>query len=643
MKRTCVLMLLVLWTCVSVAQINTARMLDMGRNAIYFEDYVVAIQYFNQVIKAKPYLAEPYFWRGYAKLCLEDYQGAVKDCSAALEINPFLPKAYYCRAFAENHTGQQEAAVADLRQSTRFEPGNIHTTQLLIDQLMRMDRNDEALQVCDSFLVSYPLYNVIRLQRSNLMLARHDTVAAIQDLDLVLQANANNDMAYAQRAIIAFQQKQHDKALADIGSAIKCAPYRADYFGYRAIMRMNTNNLRGAMQDFDQSVGLDNKNPVTYFNRALLRIQIGDDNQAVTDLSTCIALDPSNYTALWQRALLQTQLGGYKEALTDYDQIIERYPDFVPAYSQRGAVKEKLHDFKGAQRDYYDAMTIENEVKSGKRSERKGGESQAHITTEAHAILQDLDRKDADRYKSEIRGQVQYKEVLIDPIPQFVIGIPDSSDGPFRHTLALAELDSLNHICSTHWTFCTTERTPKQHELQDALRQISQLTARMDSDSTRLTDRWQRAMLQGWVGNSRYAMDDCAYLAAHAHHPALYYFLLGTMRMKNLQGRYADETIPDDEVLAVARDFQMALHFEPNFAYACYNLGCAQLSARQFNKAIESFGRAIQLYGEFAEAYYNRGLIYLYQGNKQQGRDDLSRAGELGLHGAYNIIRRYGH
>ena len=35
----------------------------MGRNALYYEDYVLAIQRFNMVINAKPWLGEPYFYR----------------------------------------------------------------------------------------------------------------------------------------------------------------------------------------------------------------------------------------------------------------------------------------------------------------------------------------------------------------------------------------------------------------------------------------------------------------------------------------------------------------------------------------------------------------------------------------------------
>ena len=64
---------------VALSQINTDRVMTIGKNALYFEDYVLSIQYFNQVIGAKPYLAEPYFYRGLAKMNLDDYQGDRKS------------------------------------------------------------------------------------------------------------------------------------------------------------------------------------------------------------------------------------------------------------------------------------------------------------------------------------------------------------------------------------------------------------------------------------------------------------------------------------------------------------------------------------------------------------------------------------
>ena len=61
------------------AQINTDRVMAIGRNALYFEDYVLSIQYFNQVINAKPYLSDPYFFRGLAKINLDDFPVPVRE------------------------------------------------------------------------------------------------------------------------------------------------------------------------------------------------------------------------------------------------------------------------------------------------------------------------------------------------------------------------------------------------------------------------------------------------------------------------------------------------------------------------------------------------------------------------------------
>ena len=63
MKKAILLFIFQLCSLAMFAQINTDRVLTIGRNALYFEDYVLSIQYFNQVIKSKPWLAEPYFYR----------------------------------------------------------------------------------------------------------------------------------------------------------------------------------------------------------------------------------------------------------------------------------------------------------------------------------------------------------------------------------------------------------------------------------------------------------------------------------------------------------------------------------------------------------------------------------------------------
>ena len=81
MKRLGLIVLLIVTMASALrAQINTDRVIQMGRTAIYYEDYVLAIQRFNLVIGMKNWLPEPYFYRGLAKFYLEDYKGAEMDC-----------------------------------------------------------------------------------------------------------------------------------------------------------------------------------------------------------------------------------------------------------------------------------------------------------------------------------------------------------------------------------------------------------------------------------------------------------------------------------------------------------------------------------------------------------------------------------
>jgi len=79
---------------VGMAQFNTDRLVTIGRSALYYEDYVLSIQYFNKAISAKPHLYEPWYFRGVAKYYLDDYVGAENDCTQAIERNPYVVGIY---------------------------------------------------------------------------------------------------------------------------------------------------------------------------------------------------------------------------------------------------------------------------------------------------------------------------------------------------------------------------------------------------------------------------------------------------------------------------------------------------------------------------------------------------------------------
>ena len=107
------------------AQINTDRVLAIGRNALYFEDYVLSIQYFNEVIAVKPYLADPYLYRSIAKIYLDDYLGAAQDASACIERNPFLVTAWQVRGIARQNLKEYDGAISDFEQGLPPKSGRV--------------------------------------------------------------------------------------------------------------------------------------------------------------------------------------------------------------------------------------------------------------------------------------------------------------------------------------------------------------------------------------------------------------------------------------------------------------------------------------------------------------------------------------
>ena len=58
-------------------------------------------------------------------------------------------------------------------------------------------------------------------------------------------------------------------------------------------------------------------------------------------------------------------------------------------------------------------------------------------------------------------------------------------------------------------------------------------------------------------------------------------------------------------------------------------------------EAFEDYTKAIELNPNFAEAYYNRGIIQIFMKDTRKGCLDISKAGELGIVEAYEVLKRY--
>ena len=65
------------------------------------------------------------------------------------------------------------------------------------------------------------------------------------------------------------------------------------------------------------------------------------------------------------------------------------------------------------------------------------------------------------------------------------------------------------------------------------------------------------------------------------------------------------------------------------------------VTTNDLHAALVDFDKTLELDESLAEAWYNRGLVLVLLNRMDEAFSDLSRAGELGIYSAYNIIKRF--
>ncbi|MCH5177881.1 MAG: tetratricopeptide repeat protein [Prevotellaceae bacterium] len=420
LRMSCVL-LCTLCSLPLTAQINTDRMMDIGRNALYYDDYVLSIQYFNRVILAKPYLYEPYFYRGLAKFYLEDYTGTEADCTEAIERNPYFPNTYEVRGLARINLGKYQLASDDYRQATEYLPESKALWHNWVLCNIELDSLQRADSISNIIIAKWPKYADGYVMKAQILLAQTDTVAAEAFTDKALQVDPYNvpSLSFKASMYATREDWQHVDTL--LTEAIRLQPKNTHNYINRALARYHRNNLRGAMSDYDQAIDLDPTNFVAHYNRGLLRSQVGEDNLAIEDFDFILRIDPTDVMVIYNRAELLFQTGDYRGAIRDYTTLIQQYPNFLQGYHRRAEARRRIGDQRGANADEEHILKeqIAHHYGYSTAASRQG----VHTRKKSEVNLDDfqkliVDDEEEDRkYESEYRGKIQNRNSNADLLP----------------------------------------------------------------------------------------------------------------------------------------------------------------------------------------------------------------------------------
>lgn len=662
------------------AQIDVSHVISIGRNALYFNDYVVSIGYFNRAIDARPWLAEPYLYRAIAKISLEDYQGALSDANLCLERNPFLSRAYLVKGVSQQNLGQYAEALQTYTEGLKLVPNqeDMHYN-MAVAQLM-LKRYDEA----EASLTSLRHYNPGSRRGTallaNIALEKRDTTLALKRIDQAIAEDAYQAIPHKLRAQIAMSRGEFTQAKASLTHAIDLEPEQAELYTTRAMVSYKLNELMDAMSDYNQALRYEPKSKVALHNRALLRMTVGEYQGALQDWDKLLGIDPLNHIAYYNRAFVHERLKQYRKAVEDVDVILKEYPSFIEGFFKRASLKKLMGNHRGAERDNAWAVNLMQNKRlrqslhsqSVSNSERTDKEKQEQALNTYNQLIEEHSEPKPSklRYNSKVRGRIQEAQAQAQMRPMFYlsyfISVADEN-GIASRTHYDQLLDSFNglgkpsqRLYLSHMSHALTQEDIQS--LQGIIGQEEDAIDRRGVQSFRraiayalLQDYDEAIRLLGLSleADPQNALTYFARALAHSRSRELEAERMGSEGGLLSQAR-ADQEVATQVVTASStrlavgtstlqfalNDLDQCIRLAPSFAYAYYNRAQVYYQHGERERALQDYDQTIRYAPTLAEAYFNRALLHLELGRKQEAMRDFSRAGELGIHEVYSILKR---
>ena len=594
-----------------------------------------------------------FFYRGIAKYNLGDIRGARADFSTAVRLNPVFTSGYHYRAITESRSGNYDGALSDLQKAIELRPGSsgLYFTRGVTYFLSR--QFERAVQDFDKYIRQEPKDPSSYLNRGASYLFLGDSTKALADYNHAIKLDRFEPEGYIRRGALKAAQKQYDGAIEDLNKAIELdSTITLAYFN-RALVHSETGDLKAAMNDLNKVLKYEPGNALTLYNRSLLNAQVGDYESALSDMDRVIAINPGNVLAYFNRAGFFIEMQRWDDALADYNKAIELYPDFAKAYMNRAYVELQLGMNRASKEDYRIART-----KVADYEKATAGGADFSDTTRKYSSLLALDA-DFARGGDFENEMLRHRDVDINLKPLYRFAVAES-----RETIGSYALEHRyeNRLLDA---FIASAPLPVTVTSEPA-----SLPATSAVLAEKVDDAFFKALQE--VGLKQYSSALQQYTKAveadendnpyATYHKAFYLMNRGALRAEmiefiasfesnvqtltmddkgNTRARVREQVNREYDYSEALADMETAAAILPSLPYIQFNLGNLYCLSSRFVQAIESYDKAIKLYPWMGSAYFNRGLVLIYLKDKEKGCIDLSRAGELGVEGAYGVISRY--
>ena len=175
-------------------------------------------------------MADPYYYRAFAKLMLGDYAGAERDATLCLERNPFLSRAYMVRGAARHNLQHYAEAATDYAQALKITPDDFYLSFNLAGSLYGAEQYERADSAALALTQRHPKEARGYFLAAEIALRRQDTLAAEDRITEGLAIDSLSAAPYRMLSTIAYLRGDYEGALRYHDKSIELEPSQAsDY------------------------------------------------------------------------------------------------------------------------------------------------------------------------------------------------------------------------------------------------------------------------------------------------------------------------------------------------------------------------------------------------------------------------------
>ncbi|HRI80286.1 MAG TPA: tetratricopeptide repeat protein [Cyclobacteriaceae bacterium] len=233
---------------------------------------------------------------------------------------------------------------------------------------IKMNRIEKAIAWMDSAIRHAPDNPSYWINRGTMRFDHKDYKGAAADLQQAIKIEPDNSLALHNLATVKAALGETAASETLLTEAIEKNRDLPFPLAERAYQKLQKNDLKGALEDYDEVVKLEPSDEENYINRGLVKERMKDFSGAMKDFSKAIEINEKNERAWLSHGNIMSKTKKWDTAIEDYSMAVTLDPEYGLAFFNRAMayqnVKNPIAACKDLRKSEDLGLRIESSLKS---------------------------------------------------------------------------------------------------------------------------------------------------------------------------------------------------------------------------------------------------------------------------------------